>query len=116
MNRYEELANEIIDIIEDWITTNYPHLSPINFSDDEDEKQDIDRRDLAIINGSGYYNLESEIANRIRDLFSLYGICKWWIETYPKDIFVGKTKEIKEIVEVRKLMEKILARGVAEKI
>jgi len=36
---------------------------------------------------------------------SLYDVCKWWIETYPDDIFIN---EPKEIVEIRKLMIKIL--------
>ena len=36
---------------------------------------------------------------------SLYNICGWWCETYPKDIFVGKPHEI---VEIRKLAKRIL--------
>ena len=36
----------------------------------------------------------------------LFDICEWWIESYPKDIFVN---EPKEVVEIRKLMEKILS-------
>lgn len=36
---------------------------------------------------------------------SLCNICRWWCETYPKDIFVSKSYEI---VEIRKLAEKIL--------
>ena len=37
----------------------------------------------------------------------LFDLCEWWIETYPEDVFVN---EPKEVVEVRKLMEKILAK------
>ena len=35
----------------------------------------------------------------------LFGLCEWWIETYPEDIFIN---EPKEIVEIRNLMKKIL--------
>lgn len=113
MDRYEELANKIIDEIEDWIQANYPKLKAKNFTDDD---KDVDWDSLAIINGTPYYNLETHIAGKIRGLFSLYGVCKWWIETYPKDVFVGKTEEIKEIVDVREIMKKILAKGVAKVI
>ena len=36
----------------------------------------------------------------------LFDLCGWWIETYPEDVFVN---EPKEVVEIRKLMQKILA-------
>jgi len=35
----------------------------------------------------------------------LFGLCEWWIETYPEDVFVN---EPKQIVQVRELMKKIL--------
>ena len=35
----------------------------------------------------------------------LFGLCEWWIETYPEDVFTKPT----EIVEIRKLMQKILS-------
>ena len=35
----------------------------------------------------------------------LFDLCDWWIETYPEGIFVN---EPKEVVEIRKLMQKIL--------
>ena len=34
-----------------------------------------------------------------------YDVCEWWIENYPDDIFIN---EPKEVVEIRKLMVKIL--------
>ena len=37
---------------------------------------------------------------------SLYDVCKWWIETYPDDIFI---KEPKPIVEARMCMKNILS-------
>ena len=50
------------------------------------------------------------------DVFRHHGIglkdvCRWWIETYPEDIFIGKTSEVKLIVEIRERMEKILELG-----
>ena len=38
----------------------------------------------------------------------LIEICEWWIETYPEDVFVGKTPEVKLIVEIRERMKKII--------
>ena len=39
------------------------------------------------------------------DEAGLYDVCEWWIENYPDDIFIN---EPKEVVEIRKLMQKIL--------
>lgn len=39
---------------------------------------------------------------------SLKEVCLWWIHTYPKDVFTGKTKDSKGIVAIRKEMEKLL--------
>ena len=36
----------------------------------------------------------------------LYDVCKWWIETYPPDIFISAPKPI---VEARLCMQNILA-------
>ena len=36
---------------------------------------------------------------------SLEDVCKWWIKTYPADVFVNKPKPI---VEVRMCMQNIL--------
>jgi hypothetical protein len=36
---------------------------------------------------------------------SLYEICEWWLEKYPEDIF---EKEPAEVVEIRRLMQRIL--------
>jgi len=37
----------------------------------------------------------------------LYNICRWWIETYPDDIFVNKPKEVTEIrARAKKILEK----------
>lgn len=37
----------------------------------------------------------------------IYDVCEWWIENYPKDIFVV---EPKEVVVIREQMELILKR------
>jgi hypothetical protein len=39
------------------------------------------------------------------DTVGIYDVCEWWIENYPDDIFIN---EPKEVVEIRKLMQKIL--------
>ena len=36
----------------------------------------------------------------------VHDLCEWWIEFYPEDLFVN---EPKEVIEIRKLMQKILA-------
>lgn len=36
---------------------------------------------------------------------SLEDVCKWWIETYPSDVFVNKPKPV---VEARMCMQNIL--------
>jgi len=35
----------------------------------------------------------------------LYDVCRWWIETYPADVFVHNPHLV---VEIRKLMQQIL--------
>jgi hypothetical protein len=39
----------------------------------------------------------------------LYDVAKWWIATYPRDIFIGLTGEVATLVRVRNEMDKILA-------
>lgn len=61
-----------------------------------------DRDDILVeINGKKY------IQN------SLESVCRWWIVTYPDDIFVENPKEV---VEIRERMKKLLSRlGDAER-
>lgn len=59
MDKYEELACNIIDRVSDLIEEHYPELKPRNITDD-----DIDNP--ALINGTIYYDLETEIADMIR--------------------------------------------------
>jgi len=61
MDKYEELANEIIDRISDVIEENYPEIKPRCITDDDSIKEP------ALINGTIYYNLESEIADKIKE-------------------------------------------------
>lgn len=44
------------------------------------------------------------------EVAGLYDICKWWINAYPPGLYVGLTPEIKEIANVRLIMQKILIR------
>jgi hypothetical protein len=37
----------------------------------------------------------------------LYELCKWWIETYPEDVFIT---EPAEVIKIRKLMQLILTK------
>jgi len=39
----------------------------------------------------------------------LYDVAQWWLETYPEDIFIGKTKNVKLLCEVRERLKQILA-------
>lgn len=41
----------------------------------------------------------------------LKAVCEWWLTKYPKDIFIGKTRGVKLIVEIRERMEEILKLG-----
>ena len=59
MNKYEELANEIIDEICEIIEEHY-QIKPKNITDDEIENP-------ALINGTIYYDLESSIADKIKE-------------------------------------------------
>jgi hypothetical protein len=60
MNKYEELASAIIDIVCDVVELHYPKLKPKVLSKDDV----ID--DPALLNGEVYYNLESEIADLLK--------------------------------------------------
>lgn len=60
MDKYEELANEIIDRISDVVEENYPELKPRCITDDKSIESP------ALINGTTYYDLEDEIANMIK--------------------------------------------------
>ena len=62
MDKYEELANEIIDEISDIIEENYPEIKPRCITDDKSIENP------ALINGTIYYDLECRIADKIRDL------------------------------------------------
>jgi len=60
MNKYEELANEIIDMVSDVIVEHYPEIKPRCITDDKSIENP------ALINGIIYYDLESEIADKIK--------------------------------------------------
>ena len=60
MDKFEELANEIIDEVSEVIENNYPELKPRCITDDES----IDSP--ALINGTIYYNLESDIVDKLK--------------------------------------------------
>jgi len=60
MNKYEELANEIIDRVSDVIEANYPEIKPRCITDDDSIEEP------ALINGTTYYNLETELAGMIQ--------------------------------------------------
>ena len=55
MNRTEEIANVLIDLVEDAVHELHPELI---FENEED----------AIVCGERYYTLEAEIASMLRDL------------------------------------------------
>ncbi|KKM84218.1 hypothetical protein LCGC14_1301460 [marine sediment metagenome] len=61
MDKYEELANRIIDDICEVVENHYPEIKPKCITDDEIENP-------ALINGTIYYDLECEIADKIRKL------------------------------------------------
>ena len=60
MNKYEELACDIIDEISEWVENHYD-IKPKPFGDDTLENP-------ALINGVEYYDLESKIAEMIKEL------------------------------------------------
>lgn len=61
MDKYEELASEIIDNVSELIEKHYPEIKPKNITDDSIENP-------ALINGNIYYDLETEIADKIKEL------------------------------------------------
>jgi len=61
MNKFETIANEIIDDICDVIEENYPELKPRCITDDKSIESP------ALINGTIYYDLESAIADKIKE-------------------------------------------------
>ena len=60
MNKYEEIANEIIELVSSVIEEHYG-IEPKNITDDDIENP-------ALINGTIYYDLESAIADKIKSL------------------------------------------------
>jgi hypothetical protein len=62
MDKYEELANEIIDRISEVIEEHYPEIKPRCITDDDSIENP------ALINGTIYYDLETEIAEKIKEL------------------------------------------------
>lgn len=59
MDEYEEMAADIIDIVLEKIEELYPELKPKKEFLDESE-------DASILYGEVYYDLEDEVANRLR--------------------------------------------------
>ena len=59
MNKYEELASEIIDMISDVIEEHYDITPKVLTKGDDIEHP-------ALLNGEVYYNLEDEIAEMIQ--------------------------------------------------
>ena len=65
MNKYEELASEAIDTISSYIEDHYR----ITYKDKKTKKEsdkDPPEKDRALIYGEDYYNMEDEIANKIK--------------------------------------------------
>lgn len=62
MKKFEKIANEIIDDVSDVIEQHYPEIKPKCITDDKSIENP------ALINGTIYYDLEDEIANKIRNL------------------------------------------------
>jgi hypothetical protein len=48
---------------------------------------------------------KTELYKQNGEMAGLYDICRWWIETYPEDIFVANPETI---VIIRKQMQLIL--------
>ncbi len=63
MNIYEELASGIIDDVSEIIENNYPEIKPKHITDDKSIESP------ALINGTIYYDLEDEIAGKIKSKF-----------------------------------------------
>ena len=61
MDKYEELANEIIDDICEVVEENYPEIKPRCITDDDSIEEP------ALINGTIYYDLECGIADKIKE-------------------------------------------------
>lgn len=61
MDRYEDLASEIIDDVSDLIEEHYK-IKPKHITDDKSIEHP------ALINGIVYFNLEAEIAGKIKKL------------------------------------------------
>jgi len=61
MTPHEELANQIIDDVCEIIENNYPELKPRCITDDKSIESP------ALINGTIYYDLESAIADKIKE-------------------------------------------------
>jgi hypothetical protein len=60
MNKYEELANKLIDKVSETIENHY-NIKPKSLTDDNIENP-------ALINGTIYYDLEIEIAEKIKEI------------------------------------------------
>lgn len=61
MNKYEELANEIIDLVSDIVEEQHPELN-LNTK----TAKECGINSPAVICGSDYYDLEQEIAGMIK--------------------------------------------------
>ena len=64
MNKYEKLANEIIDEVCEVVETQHPEL---NLKTEYAKESDVEKP--AVIVGVQYYNLEDSIANKIYNFF-----------------------------------------------
>lgn len=62
MDKYEELASQIIDEVSEIVEKQHPEL---NLNSETAKKDGIDNP--AVIVGVDYYNLEQSIANEIKD-------------------------------------------------
>ena len=73
MNKYEKLASEVIDTVSNYIEDHYG----ITYRDKKTEKEsdkDPPEEDRALIYGESYYNMEDEIASKIKSLCKKKGI------------------------------------------
>lgn len=62
MNKYEEIAADIIDMVSDVVEIQHPEIKLKN-----NLTKEIGIENPAVIVGDGYYNLELEIASKIKN-------------------------------------------------
>ena len=69
-------------------------------------RKQIKEESYAVGFNEGYARGGEDEKERILGEIGLFDFCKWWIETYPEDVFVSNPKEV---VEIRRLAKEILS-------